>query len=872
MSKARIVLPIEGMTCASCAATVQEALSGATGVTSAGVNFATNKAAVEYDAAQTNVGQLIRTVRDAGYNCGKAAVTFGIEDLHYAPSVEPLEQALNAVPGVLRAVANQATESATVDYVPGAVGADDLERAVRAAGFVVAEPIAAEDPLERERIARTREIRALTWKFALAAVVAVVAMIGSMVLMADRPAGDHATMKSFDLLGRLLMPIAVSMRDWISSRGWILDLEWIKRGLGLLTIPVLVWSGQQFFTGAWSGLKHRTADMNTLIAFGTGAAFLHSAVATVAPGVFLRAGLPADVYYEAVAAIIALILLGRLLEARAKGRTSEAIRRLAALRAKAAHVVRDGKETDVMVEAVTRGDLVIVKPGERVPVDGVVTEGASAVNESMLTGEPIPVAKKPGDEIMGGTLNTTGSVTFRATRVGKETALGQIVQLVEDAQATKAPIQRLADRVAGVFVPIVLAIAIAAFVGWFDFGPMPQGRAVVFAVVAFVTVLIIACPCALGLATPTAILVGTGRAAEYGILIRSSAALEKLARVRAVLLDKTGTLTEGKPTVTHIVTAKKPDGTPISPADVLKWAASVEQRSEHPLAQAILKAAQDKQVTLMNVEKFAAMEGRGVRGTVDRRIIEVISLRHARERSLELGSLGADADRLAAQGRSPVIVVVNNTVYAVIAISDPLKPTSKDAVAQLKKMGLPITMVSGDSRKGAAAIAAEVGIDDVMAEVLPSQKADLVKKLQRQGQGIVMVGDGINDAPALAQADVGIAIGTGTDVAMEASDVTLIRGDLRAVVTAIELSRRTMRTIRWNLIWAFGYNVLLIPLAAGVLYPFTGWLLSPVLASAAMAWSSLSVVLNSLTLRRFRPAWATGAGTGGGYGAILSSD
>jgi Cu+-exporting ATPase len=379
----------------------------------------------------------------------------------------------------------------------------------------------------------------------------------------------------------------------------------------------------------------------------------------------------------------------------------------------------------------------------------------------------------------------------------------------------------------------------------------------VYAIVAFVTVLIIACPCALGLATPTAILVGSGKATEFGILIRSSEALERLAKARTVLLDKTGTITEGKPTVTHIVTAKKPDGTPISPADVLKWAASVEQRSEHPLAHAILKAAQDKQVTLLPVEKFAAMEGRGVRGTVDRRIIEVISLRHARERSLELGSLGADADRLAAQARSPVIVVVNNTVYAVIAIADPIKPTSKTAITLLKRLGLPIVMVSGDSRKGAEAVATEVGIDEVIAEVLPSQKADLVKKLQRQGRQVVMVGDGINDAPALAQANVGIAIGTGTDIAMEASDVTLIRGDLRAVFTAIELARRTMRTIRWNLIWAFGYNVLLIPIAAGALYPITGWLLSPVLASAAMAWSSLSVVLNSLTLRRFKPRWPT---------------
>ena len=855
MSKARIVLPIEGMSCASCAATVQEALGAAPGVSSAAVNYATTKAAVDYDDGQTNVAQLIKTVREAGYDCGQATVTFNVTDLHYAPSVAPLERALADVKGVIRAVANQATETVTVDYVPGVTTAADLEQAVASAGFEVAEPIAAEDPVERERIARQREIRGLTGKFALAAVVAVVAMAGSMLLMADRPSGDHGTFKQFDLLGRLLMPLAVAMRDWISGREYVIDLEWVKRGLGLLTIPVVVWSGQQFYKGAWSGLRHRTADMNTLIAVGTGAAFLYSVVVTAVPGVFTRAGLPADVYYEAVAAIIALILLGRLLEARAKGRTSEAIRRLAALRAKSAHVVRDAKETDIAVEAVVVGDLVIVKPGEKLPVDGVVTEGASAVNESMLTGEPIPVAKKPGDEVIGGTINTTGSITFRATRVGKDTALGQIVQLVEDAQATKAPIQKLADRVAGVFVPIVIAVAIAAFVVWFDFGPPP---AVLFATIALVTVLIIACPCALGLATPTAILVGTGKAAEYGILIRSGEALERLAKAKTVLLDKTGTITEGKPTVTHIMTARRPDGTPISHADVLKWAAAVEQRSEHPLAQAILKAAKDKQVGILPVEKFAAMEGRGVRGTVDRRIIEVISLRHARERSLELGSLGADADRLAAQGRSPVICVVNNTVYAVIAISDPIKPTSKEAVAHLKRLGLPVVMVSGDSRKGAEAVAKEVGIDEVLAEVLPSQKADIVKKLQRQGKHVVMVGDGINDAPALAQADVGIAIGTGTDIAMEASDVTLIRGDLRGVVTAIGLARRTMRTIRANLVWAFGYNVLLIPVAAGALYPFTGWLLSPVLASAAMAWSSLSVVLNSLSLRRFKPAWGGG--------------
>src|SRR5881628_2555712 len=554
------------MSCASCAATVQEALSRATGVATASVNYATARAAVSYDDAQTNVAELIRTVRAAGYDCGKASVSFGVEQLHYAPSVAPLEQALGRLKGVLRAAANQATEAVTVDYVPGTTTAEALERAVEQAGFHVAEPIPTEDPVERERVARRREVRDLTWRFALAAAVAVVAMLGSMLLMAEQP---DTTFKQVDLLGRLLMPLALRLHDTLAGR-FAPDPQWLKVGLAVLTLPVVAWSGQQFYRGAWSGFKHRTADMNTLIGVGTGAAYLYSLVATFFPGLFVRAGLPADVYYEAVAAIIALILLGRLLEARAKGRTSEAIRRLAGLRPKAAHVRRDGKETDIAVEAVEVGDVVIIKPGERIPVDGVVTEGASAVDESMLTGEPMPVAKKPGDEVMGGTVNTTGSVTFRATRVGKDAALGQIMRMVEDAQSTKASIQALADRVAGVFVPVVLAVAIAAFIAWFDFGPQP---AVIFSTVALVAVLIVACPCALGLATPTAILVGTGRAAEHGILIRSGAALERLAGVRTVLLDKTGTITQGKPTVTHIITAKRPDGTPIAPAEVIKWAA-----------------------------------------------------------------------------------------------------------------------------------------------------------------------------------------------------------------------------------------------------------------------------------------------------------
>jgi Cu+-exporting ATPase len=849
MAKARIVLPIEGMSCAACARTVQDALRGTAGVTTATVNYATAKAAVDYDDGATGALALVQAVRQAGYGAGTATVRFQVSDLHYAASAAPLEAALAAVPGVIRAAANQATEAVSVDYVPGATSAEALEGAVRAAGFQVDQPIAAEDPVERERIARSREVRTLTLKFALAAAVAVVSMVATMLLL---PSHVGRSFSEVDLIGRLLTPLGARLRGAIESRGFVVADRLVAVGLLALTLPVLVWSGRQFFHGAWSGVKHRTADMNTLIALGTGAAFVYSVVATVAPGVFTRAGLHPDVYYEAVSAIIALILLGRLFEARAKGRTSEAIRRLAGLRARTALVRRDGRDQEIPVEAVVVGDEVAVRPGERIPVDGVVVSGASAVDESMLTGEPLPVSRKAGDEVMGGTVNTTGSVVFRATRVGKDTALGQIIRLVEDAQTAKAPVQRLADTVAGVFVPIVLVIAIAAFVLWFDFGPPP---ALLFAAVAFVTVLIIACPCALGLATPTAILVATGRAAEHGILVKGGDTLERLSQVRTVLMDKTGTITEGKPAVTHIVTARRPDGSPVPAADALKWAASVEQRSEHPFALAILRAAQEKQVPLLPVDRFAAMEGRGVRGTVERRIVEVISLRHAYERSLELGTLGQDAERLQGQGRTPVIIVVNNTVHAVIAIADAVKPTARAAVTRLIEMGFTVTMVSGDTQRGAQAVAREVGILDVQAEVLPSQKAELVRTRQRDGGPVAMVGDGLNDAPALAEADVGIAIGTGTDIAMEASDVTLIRGDLRGVVTAIELSRRTMRTIRLNLFWAFCYNVVGIPIAAGVLYPLTGILLSPVIASAAMAWSSLSVVLNSLTLRRFEPEW-----------------
>jgi Cu+-exporting ATPase len=847
MARARITLPVEGMTCGACATTVQKRLERADGVHGAVVNYATGKATVTIDDAAVKVADLVSAVRDAGYDCTRATVTFGIEGLHYATGVGRLEDALAQLPGVLGAVANQALEEVRVDYVPGLVNGRDLEQAVAHAGFRVAEPIAEEDPVERERLKRQTEVRRLSWKLAVAACVAVVSMIGSMPLMRSMETKEH------DLVARLLGPLDTLLMRLLpglydfAARDPIL----LKLALLVLTLPVMLWSGWQFYRGAWSGLKHRSADMNTLIAVGTGAAFLYSAVATLLPWVFERAGLPADVYFEAVSAIIALILLGRLLEARAKGQTSEAIRRLLGLRPKTARVQRDGRDEEVPIEAVAVGDRVVVRPGETLPVDGVVDSGESSVSEAMLTGEPMPVTKAPGDRVFGGTVNATGSFMYRATAVGRDTALAQIVRLVEEAQATKAPAQRLADTVAGIFVPIVMAVAIASFVLWWVFGPDPR---IVYSTVALVTVLVIACPCALGLATPTALMVGTGRGAEYGILIRGGEALEAAQRIDTVVFDKTGTITEGHPVVTHVLGARRGDGTAVNPAEILRLAAAVEARSEHPLAQAIVRAAEAKEIALEPVGRFVAMEGRGARGIVGKFLVEVISVRHAEERGLSLGSLETEVAQHVQAGRTPVVAVVNDTVQGAIVLADSVKPGARAAVERLHAMGIDVYLLSGDSTVAARLVGREVGIDRVVAEVSPRDKVEEIRRLQANARTVAMVGDGINDAPALAQAHVGFALGTGTDVAVEASDITLIRGDVYGVVAAIELSRRTMRTIRTNLFFAFIYNVLGIPLAAGVLYPFTGILLSPIVASAAMAASSLSVVGNSLRLRAFSPS------------------
>jgi P-type Cu+ transporter len=748
------------------------------------------------------------------------------------------------VPGVLRATGNLAAGEVRAEVLPEVVTPETLAEAVRRAGYTLSDMVEIADPVERERVAREREYRTLLHKFWLAAGAGVLAMILSMPLMMEPSAMQRA-----DLLDRVMMPVA----HWTLAAFPPLatlsanTLRWL---LLVITTPVLLWSGRHFFRGAYSGLLHGTADMNTLIALGTGSAFVFSLVATVTPGLFTRAGLAADVYYEAVAMIIALILLGKVLEARAKGRTSDAIRRLIGLQPKTARVLRDGIEHDVDVSDLVVGDVIIVRPGERVPVDGTVLSGRSAVDQSLLTGESLPVEKSQGDEVVGGSINGSGSFRFEATKVGRDTALAQIVRMVQEAQGAKAPIQRVADRIAGIFVPIVVTIALVALVVWLVFGPDPR---FVFAMVSFVTVLIIACPCALGLATPTAVMVGTGAAAEAGVLFRGGDALEIARDIRIVVLDKTGTVTEGRPALVGVQTAgsrASDDGTVVDESELLILAASVERVSEHPLGAAIVDAADQRKLVSRDVRDFASFGGRGIFGVVDGRRVLIGNRAMMEESGVPVDDLSDAADEQAEAGRTPVYVAVDDVARGLLLVADPVKTTSTAAIADLRAMGIEVIMLTGDNTRTAQAVARQVSIDRVIADVLPADKARVIRQLQEErGVRVAMVGDGINDAPALAQADIGIAIGTGTDVALEASDVTLVGGDLGGVVTAVRLSRRTMRVIRQNLFWAFVYNVIGIPIAAGALYPFSGVLLSPVFASAAMALSSVSVVGNSLRLR-----------------------
>ncbi|OLD46377.1 MAG: copper-translocating P-type ATPase [Armatimonadetes bacterium 13_1_40CM_3_65_7] len=732
-----------------------------------------------------------------------------------ASCVHKVEHALRGVDGVLSASVNLAMERATVEAVATTPVAD-LRRAVREAGYEPLE-VVGEAVHDDEREARRREIAALRRKLIAGAVLSLPLLWGSLAHMGVRGIWSPGILMN-----------------------WYVQL--------VLATPVQFWVGWQFYRGAWAMARRRATDMNTLIAVGTSAAFGSSIAATFFPRAFSAAGVEPQVYYETSAIIIVLVLMGRFLEARAKGQTSEAIRKLINLQAKTARVRRDGRELDIPVEDVQVGDLVVVRAGEKVPVDGVVEEGQSALDESMLTGESLPVDKGPGDTVIGAAINKTGAFSLRATRVGRDTVLAQIIRLVQDAQGSKAPIQRLADRVASYFVPAVIGVAALTLLAWLAFGPAPS---LAYALVTFIAVLIIACPCALGLATPTAIMVGTGRGAEQGVLIKSGEALETAHRIDTVVLDKTGTLTRGQPSVTDVVPF---DG--FRAVDVLRGAGSAEWGSEHPLGEAIVRRATEQAVDLTRPDRFGAVPGHGIEATVGGRTILVGNPQMLRDRQISLAGAEAAGRGLAREGKTPIYVAIDKKVAGVIAVADTLKVHSRDVVQALRRMGLDVVMLSGDNRVTTQAIAAQLGVEHVLAEVLPQHKAEEVRKLQSAGRRVAMVGDGINDAPALAQADLGVAIGAGTDVAIESAGIVLIGEDLRGILTAIALSKQTMRTIKQNLFWAFAYNVVLIPLGAGALYPLFGILLNPMLAALAMALSSVSVVTNSLRLRWFRPVTA----------------
>ncbi|BDG06648.1 heavy metal translocating P-type ATPase [Anaeromyxobacter oryzae] len=773
-------------------------------------------------------------------------VSLQISGMTCAACQARVQKALANVPGVVDANVNLMTAEAAVTFDPATSSADALVARVRETGYGAALPRAGGDPLAEQDEARAREFHELRAKALVATAAGAIAMVASMPLMAAHAhlglGGPVDPLMRWSM--RVLDPPLARALPWL----YAIQPRAIAFALLLLTTAVMAWAGRHFYVRAWAAFRHHSADMNTLVAVGTGAAYLLSVVATVAPGFFLARGVPPDVYYEAVVLIIALILVGNALEARAKRETSAALRKLVQLQPATARVVRGGAELDVAVELVHPGDVVAVRPGERIPVDGEVVSGGSAVDESMLTGEPLPVRKGPGDRVIGATLNGTGAFRFRATAVGADSVLAGIVRLMREAQGSRAPIQKLADRISGIFVPVVLSIAIATFVAWFlaaDAAPAVR------AFVAAVAVLVIACPCAMGLAVPTAVMVATGKGAELGVLIKGGEALERAHAVRAVVLDKTGTITAGKPVVTEVALAA---GSETSEPELLALVAAVERASEHPLAAAIVAHAAERGAPALAAAAFESATGRGARGTVDGRAVLVGNEALLAEAGVDPAPLRARAAELASRGRTVVFAAVDGALAGLVAIADPLRPTSREAIARLRRMGLEVVMLTGDGRSTAEAVAREAGVARVVAGVLPAGKVAEIERLQAEGKIVAMVGDGINDAPALARADVGVAMGGGTDVAVEAADVTLMRPDLGAVADAIALSRRTMRTMRQNLFWAFAYNVVGIPVAAGALYPAFGLMLSPVLASAAMAMSSVSVVSNSLRLRRFRGA------------------
>ncbi|MFA5568455.1 MAG: heavy metal translocating P-type ATPase [Trueperaceae bacterium] len=810
-----IQIGVQGMTCASCVARVERAINKVDGVDEAVVNLATERASISFDPATASASQLVDVVEKAGYHAVVGEATFGVTGMTCANCSSRVERSLGKADGVLEATVNLATERATVRYLPGVTDLAKLKGVVEKAGYGILEAAGAEVQSDLEREARERELKALKRDLLVAAIFTVPLFLLAMLPMLVPP-----------LERALMAAVPMQVIFYISF---------------VLAAVVQVGPGGRFYRPGWKSLVSGSPDMNSLVMLGTSAAFGYSLVATFLPQV-LPAG-TVHVYYEASASIITLILVGKYLEAIAKGRTSEAIKQLMNLQPKTARVERDGQELEVAVAAVVPGDIVVVRPGERLPVDGVVVSGSSYVDESMITGESVPVRKSEGGKVVGGTINKTGSFRFEAKAVGADTVLAQIIEMVEAAQGSKPPIQALADRVVAVFVPVVMAIAALTFVLWMIFGPQP---ALTFALVNTVAVLIIACPCAMGLATPTSIMVGTGKAAELGVLFRKGEALQSLQQTQVVALDKTGTLTLGRPELTDLEPAPG-----FERNDLLALLAAAESGSEHPVADAIVRAAKAQGLSVPTASGFDATPGFGVEAEVEGRRVAVGADRFMRRLELDPQPFASTADGLAAAGKTPIYAAVNGRLAAVLAVADPIKPSTPAAIEALHGLGLRVAMITGDDRRTAKAIAAQLGIDEVLAEVLPDGKVAAVKQLQAEGRKVAFVGDGINDAPALAAADVGVAIGTGTDIAIESADVILMSGDLRGIVNALALSRATLDNIKQNLFWAFAYNTVLIPVAAGVLYPSFGILLSPVLAAAAMGFSSVFVITNALRLRRF---------------------
>ncbi|WP_018099154.1 heavy metal translocating P-type ATPase [Sinorhizobium meliloti] len=807
---------IEGMTCASCVRRVEEAITAVPGVASANVNLATERATVRFDG-EPDTPAVLRAIEKAGYAPRIAAEELQIEGMTCASCVSRVEKALKAVPGVADAAVNLATEKATVRLLSGTVEMSALEAAVRGAGYELRKTKAGEASAGEEDH-RATELRSLKYAVTISALMTLPLFLVEM--------GSHFIPGVHELIMG-----TIGMRNNLYLQ------------FALATF-VLFGPALRFFRKGVPNLLRWTPDMNSLVVLGTTAAWGYSVVATFSPGV-LPSG-TANVYYEAAAVIVTLILLGRYLEARAKGRTSQAIKRLVGLQPKTAFVLRGGEFVEAQISEVVAGDVIRIRPGEKIPVDGMVIDGSSYVDESMITGEPLPIQKTADSVVVGGTINKTGSITFKATKVGNDTLLAQIIKLVEAAQGSKLPIQALVDRVTGWFVPAVILAAVLTFAAWYAFGPSP---ALSFALVNAVAVLIIACPCAMGLATPTSIMVGTGRAAELGILFRKGEALQSLRDADVVALDKTGTLTKGRPELTDLVAAEG-----FEADEVLFLVASLEALSEHPIAEAIVSAAKSQGIATAAVAGFEATPGFGVSGSVSGRQVLVGADRALATKGIDVSSFSTEAERLGASGKSPLYAAIDGRLAAIIAVSDPVKETTPQAIKSLHELGLKVAMITGDNRRTAEAIARKLGIDEVVAEVLPEGKVEAITKLRQDGRSVAFIGDGINDAPALAEADVGIAVGTGTDIAIESADVVLMSGDLNGVAKAIALSKATILNIKQNLFWAFAYNVSLIPVAAGVLYPVNGILLSPIFAAAAMAMSSVFVLGNALRLKSVNPA------------------